>query len=122
MRPTGNFMAKEARSAVRHPRRPTLAVVMVAAAAVVADLTGDGRPDLAVANAHSRDASLLLGNSGGRFRHPRQLPGALHPVISRPRGISTVTAGWTRPSRTKTPATFPSFFACISSRVLDGRF
>src|SRR5437867_12391463 len=34
----------------------------------VGDLNGDGRPDLAVANAGSNDVSVLLGNGDGSFQ------------------------------------------------------
>jgi hypothetical protein len=36
-------------------------------AVAVADLNGDGKPDLIVANQHDRDVSVLLGNGDGTF-------------------------------------------------------
>jgi hypothetical protein len=40
-------------------------------AIVAGDFTGDGRTDLAVANASSIDVSVLLGNGDGTFQHQR---------------------------------------------------
>jgi hypothetical protein len=36
----------------------------------VADLNGDGRPDLAIDNLHGDEASILLGNGNGTFQPP----------------------------------------------------
>ncbi len=45
-----------------------------AEAVVVADINGDGKPDLLTANARSSDVSILLGNGDGTFRARTNLP------------------------------------------------
>ncbi len=50
-------------------------------AVAVADLTGDGIPDLVVADYHSNSVSVLMGNGDGTFRpagYPR--PWAIRPM------------------------------------------
>ena len=49
----------------------------------VADFNGDGKPDLAVANAGSDTVSVLLGNGNGTFAAPGRLPGGDGPVLGR---------------------------------------
>lgn len=49
-------------------------------AIAVADLSGDGRPDLVVANATSNTVSVLLGNSGGSFQAARSFATGAGPV------------------------------------------
>jgi hypothetical protein len=46
---------------------------------VVGDFTGDGVPDLAVANFASNDVSILLGNGDGTFQAPRNFPAGARP-------------------------------------------
>src|SRR5207247_1287774 len=40
----------------------------------VGDFNGDGRPDLALANYHSNDVSVLLGNGDGTFGAQARFP------------------------------------------------
>ena len=49
---------------------------------MVGDFTGDGRTDLAIANAASNDVSVLLGNGDGTFE-----PQVTYPVGSKPFGL-----------------------------------
>jgi len=49
----------------------TIDVGITPAFVAVRDVNGDGRPDLAVANFRSNDASVLLGNGDGTFQAPR---------------------------------------------------
>src|SRR5260370_1254765 len=43
-------------------------------AVAVADFNGDGRLDLATANANSDNVSVFLGNGDGSFQAPRNFP------------------------------------------------
>ena len=46
----------------------------------VADLNGDGKPDIVTANAESNTVSVLLGNGDGTFQHAQTFPvGAVPP-------------------------------------------
>ena len=40
----------------------------------VADVNGDGKPDLVVANENGASVSVLLGNGNGTFQPPRTSP------------------------------------------------
>ena len=46
----------------------------------VGDLNGDGRPDLAVANAGSGDVSVLLGNGDGSFQPQQRFAAGIGPA------------------------------------------
>jgi hypothetical protein len=49
-------------------------------AMVSGDFDGDGRPDLATANAGSNNVSLLLGNGDGSFQAARQFASGVEPI------------------------------------------
>ncbi len=46
----------------------------------VGDFNGDGKPDLASANYHSNDVSVLLGNGNGTFSNSVAYPAGVNPV------------------------------------------
>jgi hypothetical protein len=47
----------------------------------VADVNGDGRPDLIVANGDDDTVSVLLGNGDGTFQNQKTFPVGYHPVL-----------------------------------------
>src|SRR5438034_911093 len=58
----------------------TIDVGITPAFVAVRDVNGDGRPDLAVANFRSNDASVLLGNGDGTFQAPRNFDTGTGPL------------------------------------------
>jgi hypothetical protein len=50
------------------------------AALIAADFNGDGHPDLATANVHSADVSILLGSPDGSFQEPRHFAAGEWPL------------------------------------------
>ena len=65
----------------------------------VGDFNGDGKPDLATANAYDNTVSVLLGNGDGTFQTPWTTGPELIPTRWR-WGTSTATASPTSPWRT----------------------
>jgi hypothetical protein len=57
----------------------SFAVGRGARSVAVADVNGDGLPDLVVANALSNDVSVLLGNGDGTFQIARNFPAGIGP-------------------------------------------
>ena len=88
---------------VPDPRPPTPRASNPASVAV-ADVNGDGKPDLVVANHDERHVSVLLGNGNGTFRTPDTFATGSNPARSRWR-MSTATASptWSSPTRAATP-------------------
>jgi hypothetical protein len=59
--------------------RQTFATGQKPASVTVADVNGDGRLDLAVANASGRTVSVLLGNGNGTFQAARSFATGMGP-------------------------------------------
>ena len=74
-------------------------------AIVAGDFNGDGRTDLAVANADSNDVSVLLGNGDGTFQNQVRYAAGYAADTRSWRGTSTATAAPTWPSPTTTTTT-----------------
>ena len=49
-------------------------------AVAVADLNGDGKPDLVTANSSTNDVSVLLGNGNGTFQTAQRFAAGTSPV------------------------------------------
>ena len=81
-----------------------------------ADLNGDGKPDLVVANYGGNAVSVLLGNGDGTFRPPGDLQLGEQPDRAWRSATSTATAAPTSPPPTTAAATSPSSSATSSSR------
>ena len=73
-------------------------------AVAIGDVNGDGKPDLAVANASSSNVSILLGNGDGTFAAPVNYGVGTNP-LSVAIGDVTAMASPTSPSRTASPTT-----------------
>ena len=50
----------------------------------VADVNGDGKPDLVVANVNSNTVSVLLGNGNGTFQAQQIIAAGAIPHFARP--------------------------------------
>ena len=79
----------------RHLRRPGPVRRRVVArdSVAVADVDGDGRPDLVTANRGSDDVSVLLGHGDGTFRGRGPVRRRARPGLGGGRRTSTATAG-----------------------------
>ena len=63
----------------RSARRPTSQSADYPTAVAIGDFNGDGQPDLAVPNGRDDTISILLGESGGTFGAPTNLPVGSYP-------------------------------------------
>ena len=71
----------------------------------VADVNGDGKPDLVIANyAASDTVSVLLGNGNGTFQTQQTFAaGAFHARWQWPTSTATASPTWSSPTPTATP-------------------
>ena len=74
------LLAGSARADLIAATPPTVAVGNDPISIVSADLNGDGRPDLAVANFASNDVSVLLGNGDASFAPASSIPAGTSPI------------------------------------------
>src|SRR5258707_1496 len=66
-------------SAVSFSAPANYAVGVIPKSVVIGDFNGDGKPDLAVANANNERVSVLLGNGDGTFQTAQNFSAGFNP-------------------------------------------